>query len=304
MLRGLWSLDYLNGKNRFRWTWAVFLSQLWKATEGRREVEPDTSRLCFPQCAHTGLEWLEHGEAGWREASSLKSIYLSYLEGEARGILLCPEHALVVNSVSLPGVNCVQPECSEEARRCVKGKEAALHTASLPLLPGLVHSLNQVWFWFCGWGSLQPQTAHVWLCTGWSSQGFLLGRWDNWCPEVMVRSPDMWKILNKSLVSVIIWLCNPHKILLPKWFKQQKLTFRPLPTRSLCKACSCLSVSPLICALCRELQPWCFSLSYKDSGPTGLVPTFTASFNSNNHLEHPMEARILTQELGWAQFSG
>lgn len=29
----------------------------------------------------------------------------------------------------------------------------------------------------------------------------------------------------------------------------------------------------------------------------GLVPTFTASFNSNNHLEHPMEARILTQEL-------
>lgn len=85
-----------------------------------------------------------------REAFSLKNIYLSYLEGEARGILLCQEHALVVNSVSLPEVNCIQPECSEEVRRCVEGREAALHTASLPLLSGLVHSLNQVWFCFCG----------------------------------------------------------------------------------------------------------------------------------------------------------
>lgn len=250
----------------FKWRKSILLNlgslsqSTVKAKEGRREKEPDTSRLCFSKCAQHRIgiirTWRSRLSLG-REASSLKNIYLSYLEGEARGILLCQEHALVVNSVSLPGVNCIQPECSEEVRRCVEGREAALHTASLPLLSGLVHSLNQVWFCFRGWGSLPPQTAHVWLCTDWSSQGFLWGRWDSWCPEAMGQSPDMWKILNKSLVSVIVWLSNPHKTLLPKWFKQQKLTFPQLPTRSLCKACSCLGVSPFTCALCRELQPWC-----------------------------------------------
>lgn len=189
-----------------------------------------------------------------REAFSLKNIYLSYLEGEARGILLCQEHALVVNSVSLPGVNCIQPECSEEVRRCVEGREAALHTASLPLLSGLVHSLNQVWFCFCGWGSLPPQTAHVWLCTDWSSQGFLLGRWDSWCPEAMVQSPDMWKILNKSLVSVIVWLSNPHiKHCCLSGLNHRNLPFHNSP-RGLFARPAAASVSPLSSVLCAESQ--------------------------------------------------
>lgn len=63
-----------------------FAANCEKLERGGERWEPDTTGLFSPKCAHRGqtVRTWQIGVSRGGEAASLKSIYLSYLEGEGR----------------------------------------------------------------------------------------------------------------------------------------------------------------------------------------------------------------------------
>lgn len=135
---------------------------------GERPNQRVLSQMCAQE-SHRNQNMAKQGEPGRRSSHFEK--HLSFLPGGwgERGILLCQGHALILNCVSWPEEDkCIQSDSSEGSGDA--GKERKLPLSGK--FPALMSSLGKA-VSFCSWWRPQAMKSGVWLCTSWSSQGFL-----------------------------------------------------------------------------------------------------------------------------------
>lgn len=210
-----------------------------KLRRGGERWEPGTTRLFFPKCTHrdrtvTTLQ----SRVSWRRSSQSEK-HLSFLPGGwgERGILLCQEHALILNCVSWPEEDkCIQPNSSEGSRDV--GKER-----KLPLwgkFPALMSSLGKG---FVVGGACRPQ-RHKSGCELAGPRRAYFGKKGSLMLRAMAESLICVELIHFSNCSSLFMIGTYHKHChrggLNNW---NLLSHRSLSNRSLPQACRCLSVS-------------------------------------------------------------